>query len=167
MGITDCWNCGRMIHTDAAPTCPFCGVAAYEVQQHHCIINMLDYDFTNAYICLENIRNGRIWDKDAGISIIRSYTGLDYENSKRLWRQIVSKGKVPKSYKPITIDEIRAEETAEKQNREANVPRCPTCGSTNLIKVGVGARAIDGFIFGRLSVEGRAQWRCESCGHLW
>lgn len=46
-------------------------------------------------------------------------------------------------------------------------PKCPTCGSTNLIKVGVGARAIDGFFFGRLSVEGRAQFACRDCNYRW
>lgn len=50
---------------------------------------------------------------------------------------------------------------------EVNVPRCPTCGSTNLTKKGVGARAIDGFFFGRLSVEGRSQFRCQNCGYEW
>ena len=48
-----------------------------------------------------------------------------------------------------------------------NIPKCPTCGSTNLTKIGAATRAVDGFFFGRLSVEGRAQWRCGSCGHLW
>ena len=167
MGITKCWNCERMIHTDASPTCPFCGVAAYEVKRHHCIINMLDYDFTNVYICLENIRNGRIWDKDAGVAIIKSYTGLDYENSKRLWRRIVSHSEVPKSYKPIAIEEIQAEEAAEKAKREEGIPRCPTCRSTNIQKLGVASRAIDGFVYGRHSVEGRAQFWCKNCNYRW
>ncbi len=44
-------------------------------------------------------------------------------------------------------------------------PKCPTCGSTRLIKKGVAGRAIDGFVFGRLSVEGRAQFICQDCGY--
>ena len=47
------------------------------------------------------------------------------------------------------------------------VPKCPTCGSTNIVKHGVGARILDGFVFGHLSVEGRAQWMCKACGHMW
>lgn len=47
------------------------------------------------------------------------------------------------------------------------VPKCPTCGSTDLVKKGVGARAIDGFVFGRLSVEGRSQFRCRNCSYEW
>lgn len=50
---------------------------------------------------------------------------------------------------------------------EKNLPKCPTCGSTHLTKKGAGSRMIDGWFFGRHSVEGRAQWRCENCGHLW
>lgn len=47
------------------------------------------------------------------------------------------------------------------------VPRCPTCGSTNIQKVGVMSRAIDGAVFGRLSVEGKTQFACKNCGYRW
>lgn len=48
-----------------------------------------------------------------------------------------------------------------------NVPKCPTCGSIDLTKLSIASRAIDGAIFGRLSVEGRAQFRCNKCGYMW
>lgn len=47
------------------------------------------------------------------------------------------------------------------------IPRCPTCGSTDLTRLGIMARAIDGAVFGKLSVEGRAQFRCNNCGYMW
>ncbi len=46
-------------------------------------------------------------------------------------------------------------------------PHCPTCGSTDITKLGVASRAISGAIFGALSVEGRAQFRCNHCGYQW
>lgn len=62
----------------------------------------------------------------------------------------------------------RKQADAAKQAKPTiNVPQCPTCGSTDLTKIGAGTRAIDGFFFGRLSVEGRAQWRCNKCSHMW
>lgn len=45
--------------------------------------------------------------------------------------------------------------------------KCPTCGSTQVTKISAGTRMIDGAVFGKLSVEGRAQFRCESCGYKW
>lgn len=50
---------------------------------------------------------------------------------------------------------------------DASLPKCPTCGSTDLTKLSVGTRAIDGFVYGQLSVEGRAQFRCNKCGYKW
>lgn len=47
------------------------------------------------------------------------------------------------------------------------VPRCPTCRSTSLTKLTAATRAIDSLFFGRLSVEARAQFRCNKCGYLW
>lgn len=47
------------------------------------------------------------------------------------------------------------------------IPRCPTCGSTNIQKVNVSGRAIGGLVFGRLSVEGRAQFFCKDCRYQW
>lgn len=70
-------------------------------------------------------------------------------------------------------NQLRREEYARKQAakraRETgpSVPRCPTCGSTSLTKLGVGSRLIDGFVFGAHSVEGRAQFRCNKCGYMW
>lgn len=45
--------------------------------------------------------------------------------------------------------------------------KCPTCGSTHVTRISAGTRMIDGAVFGTLSVEGRAQFRCESCGYKW
>lgn len=45
--------------------------------------------------------------------------------------------------------------------------KCPTCGSTHVTKLSAGTRMIDGAVYGKLSVEGRAQFRCENCGYKW
>lgn len=48
-----------------------------------------------------------------------------------------------------------------------DAPKCPTCNSYNIIKNNVAGRAVSGFIFGRLSVEGRSQFECKNCGYKW
>lgn len=55
----------------------------------------------------------------------------------------------------------------QQQETSKNLPKCPTCGSTKLTKKGIGSRAIDGFFFGKLSVEGRSQFICDKCGYMW
>lgn len=60
-----------------------------------------------------------------------------------------------------------AQVATQVQAHKKDLPKCPTCGSTNLTKKGAGARMIDGWFFGRHSVEGRAQFLCDNCGYQW
>ena len=68
------------------------------------------------------------------------------------------------------IDSKRIQESIlqhEKATQTQYIPRCPTCGSTKLTKQSVVSRGISGFLFGRHSVEGRAQFLCNNCGYQW
>lgn len=46
-------------------------------------------------------------------------------------------------------------------------PKCPTCGSTNLRKVSVGAKAVSVGLFGIFSQKVKKTWHCNSCGYEW
>lgn len=46
-------------------------------------------------------------------------------------------------------------------------PKCPTCGSTNLRKVSVGAKAVSVGMFGIFSQKVKKTWHCNSCGYEW
>lgn len=67
----------------------------------------------------------------------------------------------------VTEEPTLAQVAAQTQTPEKNLPRCPTCGSTNLQKLNAAIRAIDGWFFGRHSVEGRAQFWCKNCNYRW
>lgn len=82
---------------------------------------------------------------------MRGYGNRRNENAQRANQKISAKA----TQQPV------------KKDIQKCVPKCPTCGSTDLVKKGVGARAIDGFVFGRLSVEGRSQFRCRNCSYEW
>lgn len=46
-------------------------------------------------------------------------------------------------------------------------PKCPTCGSTNLRKVSVSAKAVSVGLFGIFSQKVKKTWHCNSCGYEW
>lgn len=58
---------------------------------------------------------------------------------------------------------------AEEQARQdaINHPKCPTCGSTNIRKIGTGERVASVIGFGILSRKINKTWKCNNCGHTW
>lgn len=62
----------------------------------------------------------------------------------------------------------KLEEDIEKQQPQPqNIPKCPTCGSTNIRKIGTGERAVSVIGLGLLSKKINKTWKCNSCGHTW
>lgn len=54
----------------------------------------------------------------------------------------------------------------QKQN-SSNIPKCPTCGSTNIEKISVGKKMKGSFLFGVLSSDVRNTMYCKNCGYKW
>ena len=69
-------------------------------------------------------------------------------------------------YPYATLFKKKEQTLGEVANME-DLPQCPTCGSTNLTKIGAMTRGIDRAFFGRHSPEAKAQFRCNKCGYLW
>lgn len=54
-----------------------------------------------------------------------------------------------------------------KLTASANVPKCPTCGSTNIQKISASAKLGGAMMFGLLSKTAKSQWECKNCGSKW
>lgn len=52
----------------------------------------------------------------------------------------------------------------EKQNC---IPKCPTCGSTNVEKISISKKAVGGAMYGVLSSDIRNTMHCKNCGAKW
>lgn len=52
-------------------------------------------------------------------------------------------------------------------NEQSNVPKCPTCGSTNIEKISLTKKAFGGAIFGLFSSDIRNTMHCKHCGCKW
>lgn len=50
---------------------------------------------------------------------------------------------------------------------ESNVPKCPTCQSTNIKKISVGAKVFGASMFGLFSKTATSQFQCLNCSYKW
>lgn len=55
----------------------------------------------------------------------------------------------------------------QPQPQPQNIPKCPTCGSTNISKISGIKRAVLGYAFGLFSKTARSQFECKNCGYKW
>lgn len=56
-----------------------------------------------------------------------------------------------------------------KKVEEANapIPKCPTCGSTNLKKISTTSKAVNTAIWGLLGTKRHKTYHCNDCGYEW
>lgn len=63
---------------------------------------------------------------------------------------------------PVTIDSSK-----QPKEKEASKPKCPTCGSTNIRKIGAGERLTSVATFGLFSKKLNKSFKCKNCGYTW
>lgn len=72
------------------------------------------------------------------------------------------------SYKKLeknTIVNVRHEKAPVIQIN--NIPKCPTCQSTNIQKISAGRKLLGGLGFGLMSKTATSQFECKNCGYKW
>ena len=66
------------------------------------------------------------------------------------------------------IENLREQEKLQRQQQEqANLPKCPTCGSTNIRKIGSVERGTSIVAFGIFSKKINKTFKCGNCGYTW
>lgn len=53
-----------------------------------------------------------------------------------------------------------------QKQEKTGIPKCPTCGSTEVTKISTGAKLTTMFIFGPLT-NLTCTFKCNKCGHKW
>ncbi len=56
---------------------------------------------------------------------------------------------------------------ARQKAKESNIPKCPTCSSTNIEKISSFNKAAGAVMFGLFSKTARSQFKCRNCGYKW
>lgn len=73
---------------------------------------------------------------------------------------------IPADYNEA-LEKMRANNRARREKAEAFKPKCPTCKSTNIRKIGTGERVASVVGLGLLSKKINKTWKCNNCGHTW
>lgn len=69
-------------------------------------------------------------------------------------------------------DTAREQREKEKRQIEQNqkvefVPKCPTCGSSDIKKISTTAKVVGAGLFGLFSKTAKSQFECKNCGYKW
>jgi len=152
MALIKCPECKSKI-SDKAKTCPQCGYPLKEELSWNIVLfNGQKVDATEPLLLMKEFGVDHI---DPELKALK--LSLKYGFKKDEMRPFVE----------ATQKHFLEIQHQIPSDLKASIPRCPHCGSGDIQKHGLAARAIDGFIFGGLSVEGRAQYICKKCKHMW
>lgn len=53
------------------------------------------------------------------------------------------------------------------QQQASNIPKCPTCGSPNVQKIGFGEKLESGVLWGLFSPKIHKSYKCKNCKYMW
>lgn len=87
----------------------------------------------------------------------------------KIMNKTVEDGLRSKGIEPLSPEQKALNNEAERLNRLAkqNKPKCPTCSSTNVQKIGTGERAVSVAMLGIFSKKINKSFKCKNCGYTW
>lgn len=106
-------------------------------------------------------------DQD-GIEFIQKLTNSSYEDVIKIWYELkkdYGSKKTNPFFPDLTPQQI-AQANAQAQEL-LNKPKCPTCGSTNIKKIGGVERGASTWAFGIFSKKINKTFKCGNCGYTW
>jgi len=66
----------------------------------------------------------------------------------------------------LKMSQFRNQVQQQKQ-QESNVPKCPTCSSTDIQNIGTGERVTSVAMLGIFSKKINKSFKCNKCGYMW
>lgn len=170
MSLVKCIECGNKV-SEFAEMCPNCG----------CPIGII-LNSKNNYCYKIKIDSGREYDltdfdKTVDTETLQSVVSIarmlmhNYQipgvDAKLIGDVIAfNNNQIPADYNEA-LEKMRASNRARREKAEAFKPKCPTCKSTNIRKIGTGERVASVVGLGLLSKKINKTWKCNNCGHTW
>lgn len=112
----------------------------------------------------------RKWEIEDAIQYLINETGCTEEEANDVVDEIkdLMKYSLKQSVNKHTYNHQSTQSSKLIQSTQTQyIPKCPTCGSTNIRKIKVGERTASIIGFGIFSRKANKTWKCENCGHLW
>jgi len=168
MSLIKCFECNAKV-SEFAERCPQCG----------CPIDAIKKEKTNRYLI--RLKDGQIIDltgieqqlteEELKLSrdladVLNYVYGLDGPTRMIIKSMFeFNDWKFPQNYQDL-YDAMCEYNQQEIEKKEANKPKCPICGSTNIGPLSTFERLLGAFSMGR----SRLSWvrvECKDCGHMW
>ena len=96
-----------------------------------------------------------------------SAKNYDYSTGQRIQRQSNPSSNRPTSPSQYSTTYTRDNTPAKVWSAPQNVPKCPTCGSTNIHKISTASKAGSVALWGIFSRKVHKQWHCDNCKSEW
>ena len=160
-----CNNCGKVSMSSVnkiGDKCLTCETGTF-------IGTGIDYDIADAEVTKEykEAHNGDYPSLKVTNEMLREkyfYGKLDGSSNS------VAVGKREYSESPEGIEEQNQQTRKwmrSQQNGNVGVPKCPTCGSSNIRKISTGERMVSVGMLGLFSKKINKSFKCNSCGYTW
>ena len=101
------------------------------------------------------------WEKLPNQIILEEYVKPNPLFDEELYNKRVA---LEKRQEEATSNRLRME---KQQAQKANVPKCPTCGSTNVEKISTAQKAFGFALVGLFSSNLGKTMHCKNCGYKW
>lgn len=190
MSLITCPECGKQI-SDMAEVCPNCGISKKDIlimsDKNYIVIcpkclglgwyfqsrikkaNRKECSFCNTPVknfIVTNVTESQAMDiaqnhtdnyEDFSDKVIKAYVD-NVENKKELCN---------KYYQMAKIDKVSKKTIQEEKPVQRNIPKCPTCQSTNIQKISNIERGASVGLFGLFSKKINKSFKCGNCGYTW
>lgn len=176
MSLIKCIECGNEV-SEFAENCPKCGCPVIisknskKTNTHKIFIEGVkgvledrEYDLTE----FDKMVDEKTLQNESEISriLIQNY-GVKWTDAFLIAEVIAfNNNQIPADYNE-TLEQMRANNRARIAQSQASKPKCPTCGSMNIRKIGAGERVASVVGLGLLSKKINKTWKCNNCGHTW
>ena len=152
-----CPECNKSV-SDKAKMCPNCGYPLEEKESTVCTINNIKYDLQDVLHILPKVGN-----RDTDVhpfyitGMLRDLTPLSPQSAEQLAKIILETKSIPQEFKGMT----------EIKQPQQNMPKCPTCNSTNIQKISATSKAVNTVAFGLLGTKRHKTFHCNNCKYEW
>ena len=167
MALIICPECGKEI-SDQSKQCIHCGYPISEIVTPHrtderiCIVNGKEIYL---HFLLYNIETKEKFDRLVRTIDCKGTTAI------KIIKEVEETKKIPETLNFETRTQSLKRQEQEKlqrqQQEQANLPKCPTCGSTNIRKIGSVERGTSIVAFGIFSKKINKTFKCGNCGYTW
>lgn len=146
--LISCPECHQKI-SDQSNQCIHCGCPVKKDEPKIYIVNGTEYNFTEI---LSSINDSNVAPAVC-IRTISDLCGIPIFEAKEIYFKIKN-GDVER----VINCEIK---------ESSNIPKCPTCSSTNITRISTTAKVTNAVMFGLLGNKRKKTFHCNSCKYEW